>query len=44
VLEIQVSLTLGHASEARLRATEFQRRHPGSLLLPAVEGALRSLP
>jgi hypothetical protein len=44
VLEIQASLTLGHASEARLRATEFERRHPGSLLLPAVEGALRSLP
>jgi hypothetical protein len=44
VLEIQASLTLGHASEARLRATEFERRHPGSLLLPAVEGVLRSLP
>jgi hypothetical protein len=44
VLEIEASLALGHASEARLRATEFERRHPGSLLLPAVDGALRSLP
>jgi hypothetical protein len=44
VLEIEASLALGRASEAKLRATEFERRHPGSLLLPAVDGALRSLP
>jgi outer membrane protein assembly factor BamD (BamD/ComL family) len=44
VLEIEASLALGRSSEAKLRGAEFERRHPGSLLLPAVESTLRSLP
>lgn len=43
-LAIQALAGLGRGDEARARATKFRAKYPQSLLLPAVDGALRTIP
>jgi hypothetical protein len=43
-LQVQALIQLGRFDHARARAAEFVRLYPHSLLTPAVEAALRSIP
>ncbi|MHB8417700.1 MAG: hypothetical protein ACYDCL_06470 [Myxococcales bacterium] len=44
MLRIQALAGLGRAAEARAAAAEFEREHPHSLLLSAVDALVKSLP
>ncbi|MGH7435586.1 MAG: hypothetical protein ACRENE_07915 [Polyangiaceae bacterium] len=43
-LMVQALVRAGQYSEARLRANSFRRKTPQSLLLPAVDAAVASIP
>jgi TolA-binding protein len=43
-LAIRILVDAGRASEARARGQKFRTRYPKSLMLPAVEAALESIP
>jgi hypothetical protein len=43
-LRVQCLVNSGKGSEARLRANEFRRRFPRSILLPAVDAVIESIP
>ena len=43
-LSVVALINLGQWDRARARARNFRRRHPRSMLLPVVEGAMRKLP